>query len=112
MMRVIGDEMSVEAGDLKGMLILKQLAKRQRAQAILKGGSDRFYWTFVGLAVPAAFAVTDYVMDEAAAPKHVAWLISFVVAVLTAVCCDQFQQSRRLDALVVLANFDEPSLGR
>jgi hypothetical protein len=103
--------MNVEAGDLKGMLILKQLAKRQRAQAILKG-SDRLYWTFFGLAVATASAVTGYVMEEAAAPKHFAWLASFVVAVLAGVCCEQSRQGRRLDALVALANLDEPSLGR
>jgi hypothetical protein len=104
-------KMSVEAGDLKGMPILKQLAKRQRAQVILKG-SDKLFWTFFGLAVAAASAVTGYVMDEVAAPKHVAWLTSFVVAALAGVCCEQFRQGRRLDALVALTNLDDPSLGR
>ncbi len=103
--------MNVEAGDLKGMLILKHLAKRQRARAILKG-RDRLHWTFFGLAIATSSAVTGYVMDEVATPKHVAWLASFVVAVLAGVCCEQSRQSRRLDALVALVDVDEPSLGR
>jgi hypothetical protein len=102
-------QMSVEAGDLRGVLILKQLAKRQRAQAILKG-SDGLHWTFFGLTVAGASAATGYVMDEAAAPKHVAWLASLVVAVLVGVCCEQIRQGRRLDALVALANLDDPTL--
>ena len=103
--------MSVEASDLKGMLVLKQLAKRQRAQAILQG-PGRLYWALFGLGVAAASAVTDCVMDEVGAPKHVAWLASFVVAVLAGLCCDQFQQSRRIDALVALADLGEQSQGR
>lgn len=98
--------MSIAAGDLEGVAILKKLAKRQRAKAILQG-SDKLHWTFSGLAIGVASAVTGHVMDEVAAPEHVVWLASFSAAVIAGIFCEQSRQGKRLDALVTLANLDD-----
>ena len=100
--------MSVEASDLRGLRILKNLEKRQQARAILgEGKQTRSTLQLVGAAVAAG--VTGYFVGQATVARSIDCLMPAIAASLVALCFEVLSLRRRLDAVVAPIDFQGSS---
>ncbi len=101
--------MSVEASDLRGLLILKNLEKRQQARAIL-GAEDKPMRSTLQLAsVAFAAGVTGYFVGQATVARSIDCVMPAIAAGLVGICFEVSRLRRRLDAVVALIDLESSS---
>ena len=100
--------MSVEASDLRGHLLLKNLEKRQQARAIHGEVKPmRSTLQLVGAAVAAG--LTGYFVGQATVARSIDCLMPAIAAGLVGLCFEVSRLRRRLDAVVALIDLEGSS---
>ena len=101
--------MSVEASDLRGLLILKNLEKRQQARAMLGAEDKPLRSTLQLVSAVVAAGVTGYFVGQTTVARSIDCLMPAIAAGLVALCFEVSRLRRRLDAVVALIDLEGAS---